>query len=659
MRNPEPSKGQIPNLKDVPLPSTDAKELLRSLLLECKFDSVDLWPLFGKEIHPSFVEIADSVRKLLFAEGIARTRPLQRVSLDFITLHAQECALHAEQWGAAWGQWLNEKGDNALHEWSTQINDILQHYTEETLISHPEIIFVSHIWLAGYEREILEVQEKFSLTSRELFLKMHECGISPESLHLRNVVDRWGPSAYGLINKSTTSLVDGFTPEEIDSIQKIIDLLDQFDQSHLLPDLFLRLSPPHYREHAAIFYQALSIDPAKALFVLELFPTTQRLNVQDLALNALRYGGPAAKETLARVGLPKDEFIPELNHLIYHSGVFGYQALRYRLQNVLAKTQDAWLPELHRYGHGFWALMAKFKTNLLEEISNNRSFIDEIYPLCTSGAGRFLHNLPLSLWNKDGVLLADIFRECAGDVWSELKEDSLDWATNSRFSALRTTLIEKGRIRGLHRYIPFGKSGDARFDLLNKIADRLEDTRKNSTAKKSAQFFLAGTDPLNSFGGTASKRIFQDLLQNFDLTVQEVRSKTELAQSLYQINLREDEMPVPLTVIAAHGDSYGMQFGGLRHMLPCPADGTKVSFQNYLSIRDRELVRSWKQFFSANCDVALLSCSNFLEGPSSGGFGRMLQEELFPAAVHGMRRNMVPLKIDFDEDARVRGILGW
>jgi hypothetical protein len=655
--HPESSPNHSTNLEELHVPVSDPRELLRVLLLDCRFDSVDLWPLFGKEPHPSFGEIANSLRSLLFADGIARTRPLQRVSLDFITLHAEECAINAERWGNAWGQWMNEFGDRSLQLWNARIQEILHHLSEDAIKSHPEVVFIYPAWLNEYKSELCSVQENFLHSARAIFLKMQEQQLSPASPHLRTVVNTWGSVAYGLINTSLASLTTGFSPEEFASIKRIANLLDTYDQNHLLADVFFRISPTHYRDQADIFYEAIAIDPSKIIPTLELFPRSPRRDVQELALNALRYGGPTSKETLSRLGEPREEFIPDLNHLVFHSGVFGYQSLRYRLPNVLSQSQDDWLPELHRYGHGFWALMAKFKTELLEGISQNRLFIDEVFPLCTSGAGRFLYTLPLSLWNEDGLLLADLFRESAGEVWNELKDDALSYATDPKYTSLRTILLEKGRIRGIHRYIPSGAPHSSRFNSLSRIADRLEDTRKNGTGKKTALFLLAGTDPLNSFGGASNRRIIHHLLENFDLTIHEARSQIEVADSLNQIHIREEGAPLPLSIIAAHGDSYGMQLGGLRHMLPCIADRTTLSFKNYLSIRDRELVTSWKEFFSQESDLVILSCSNFLQGPSSGGFGRMIQEVLSPATVHGMRWNMVPLHIEFDGDSRVKRIV--
>jgi hypothetical protein len=308
---------------------------------------------------------------------------------------------------------------------------------------------------------------------------------------------------------------------------------------------------------------------------------------------------------------------------------------------------------MHRYGHAFWALAGKFKGDVLGMIREHRSFIDRVFPLCTGGTGRFLHLLPLSLWNADGAALAERFRESAGDVWDALHDDAMEWIGNNRLSELGSVLLNRGRIRAIHRYFARDKDREARFDPLKVVAERLQHENRLVTGKKTALLVSAGTDPLNSLGRPHMARIFHDLLQRFDLTVHEARSKSEVSESLRTIHAHIEGRPLPLCVIAAHGNSFGMQFGGLRHVPPCPADGTKLSLENYLSVRDRQLVRSWKRFFGLESDIVSISCSNFSQAQDAGGFGQMLQQELAPASVFGMRWSMTPLSIDFDGKNRV------
>jgi hypothetical protein len=77
--------------------------------------------LFAKPPYEPLFGIAEPLSRLLSAEDIERTRPLERVSLRFIQESAEQCALLAERWGACWGRWMNHFGDSALVRWERDI----------------------------------------------------------------------------------------------------------------------------------------------------------------------------------------------------------------------------------------------------------------------------------------------------------------------------------------------------------------------------------------------------------------------------------------------------------------------------------------------------------------------------------------------------------
>jgi len=134
-----------------------------------------------------------------------------------------------------------------------------------------------------------------------------------------------------------------------------------------------------------------------------------------------------------------------------------------------------------------------------------------------------------------------------------------------------------------------------------------------------ARTFGYASDSLDEPGGKA-KATFQQLLAQGLMTV-----CPELDATCSSLYTRREL------------DSFAMQWSGVRHVVPASETEVCCSTRQFLSIRDGDLMRNWRDRFDPTGNLLLLSCSAFSEANDAGHFGKTVADVFAPIRVHGMR----------------------